>query len=85
MASDNAKTGETVPEPRLEWLRELDRSMAAIDSRLTRPRRPLADAAAFPEAAPESPGDAPPVLRPGKMLMIRYRMPRLPWPFRLLQ
>ena len=26
-----------------------------------------------------------PELKPGKMLMIRYRMPRLPWPFRLLQ
>lgn len=24
-------------------------------------------------------------LRPGKMLVIRYRMPLLPWPFRLLQ
>ena len=24
-------------------------------------------------------------LRPGKMLLIRYTMPRLPWPFRLLQ
>jgi len=24
-------------------------------------------------------------LRPGKMLMIRYQMPVLPWPFRLLQ
>jgi hypothetical protein len=24
-------------------------------------------------------------LRPGTILLIRYRMPRLPWPFRLLQ
>jgi hypothetical protein len=26
-----------------------------------------------------------PGLRPGKIVMIRFRLPRLPWPFRLLQ
>ena len=36
-----------------------------------------------PEAAAQEPAD--PALKPGKILMIRYRWPRLPWPFRLLQ
>jgi hypothetical protein len=124
MPGDHAKQGETVTGPRLEWQRELDATMAAIDSRLTHPRRRATDAGpqtpapgvaeanlttemldeiawrvaeqmrrqalAFPAPEPAAvPPAGPPVpdaaLRPGKMLMIRYRMPRLPWPFRLLQ
>ena len=40
---------------------------------------PPVPAPAAPHAREQSP------LRPGKMLMIRYRLPLLPWPFRLLQ
>jgi hypothetical protein len=125
MSGDNAKKGEIVRGPRLEWQRELDVTMAEIDSRLVHPRRRATDtgpqptlpglgevnlttelldeiawrvaeqmrrhALAFPtpqaEAKPAAaaPPVTEPVLRPGKMLMIRYRMPQLPWPFRLLQ
>lgn len=39
-----------------------------------------------PQAAPPASVEpAPAALRPGKMILIRYRMPTLPWPFRLLQ
>jgi hypothetical protein len=125
MPGDNAKQHETARGPRLEWQRELDATMAAIDSRLIHPRRRATDAGpppalpgvgevhltteildeiawrvaeqmrrhalAFPTAEPDlTPAAAAPLveeaaLRPGKMLMIRYRMPRLPWPLRLLQ
>jgi hypothetical protein len=123
MSSDNAKKSETVRGPRLEWQRELDATMEAIDSRLVHPRRRATDtgpqptlpglgevnlttelldeiawrvaeqmrrhALAFPtpaaEAIPAPPPEQEVSLRPGKMLMIRYRMPHLPWPFRLLQ
>ena len=123
MPGDNAKPHETVRGPRLEWQRELDATMEAIDSRLIHPRRRATDAGpqpalpglgevnlttelldeiawrvaeqmrrhalAFPTPAEETEAaPAPPVtdaLRPGKIVMIRYRMPRLPWPFRLLQ
>jgi hypothetical protein len=37
-----------------------------------------------PVAAPP-PATPDPSLRPGKILMIRFQMPLLPWPFRLLQ
>ncbi len=57
---------------------------------------PIAPSQPAPAGAPARPRPpvqsrpvTPPVkdepLRPGKMLMIRYRMPALPWPFRLLQ
>jgi hypothetical protein len=127
MSSDNAKRRDIVRTARLEWQGELDSAMAAIDSRLTHPRRratdkQLAELPRLPElgdgeltselldevawrvaeeirrnppesVTPQPPApvvDAPPadeqlVLRPGKMLMIRYRMPLLPWPLRLLQ
>ena len=123
MPGDNANNSEPAA-PRLDWQRELDATMEAIDSRLVHPRRRATDAQrptlpgaagvtlsaemldeiawrvaeqlrrhaqAFPtpEADANVAAAAPPVreevLRPGKMLMIRYRMPRLPWPFRLLQ
>lgn len=45
------------------------------------PRPHGAPAATLPAAA----APPQPALQPGKMLLIRYRMPRLPWPFRLLR
>ncbi len=127
MSSDDAKRREVVRTPRLEWQGELESAMAAIDSRLTHPRRRATDkhldqlpklaelgdgeltsemldeiawrvaeeirrnpADSVPPLPPVPQVDAPPAeepagLRPGKMLMIRYRIPRLPWPLRLLQ
>ena len=38
-----------------------------------------------PLASEASADSAEPALKPGKMLLIRYQVPRLPWPFRLLQ
>ena len=43
---------------------------------------PSPQSAAAPSASTDH-QQAP--LRPGKMLLIRYRVPLLPWPFRLLQ
>lgn len=120
MPGDHAKKDETARGPRLEWQRELDATMAEIDSRLIHPRRRATDAGpqpalpglgeihltselldeiawrvteqmrrhalAFPTPADEAaPAPVKDVLRPGKIVLIRYRMPRLPWPFRLLQ
>jgi hypothetical protein len=128
MSGDNAKRREVARTPQLEWQSELDAAMAAIDSRLTHPRRRATDHAAdqqpgrpglghelTPEIldeiarrvaaeirrnqpvsvsappqpvtppAPRPDADKPPALGPGKMLLIRYRLPLLPWPFRLLQ
>ena len=124
MSSDTEKRREIVRIARLEWQRELDSAMAAIDSRLIDPRgrggdqtvaqptlprlghgeltseqldeidrrvaeqirrNPPANIAVPPPvAAPLAPHQQSP-LRPGKMLLIRYRWPLLPWPFRLLQ
>lgn len=38
-----------------------------------------------PVAPPSSRTTEAPELKPGKMLLIRYKLPLLPWPFRLLQ
>ena len=43
---------------------------------------PSPRSAAAPSAGND---DQQPPLRPGKILLIRYRLPLLPWPFRLLQ
>lgn len=43
---------------------------------------PSPQSAAAPSAGND---DQQPPLRPGKILLIRYRLPLLPWPFRLLQ
>jgi hypothetical protein len=46
----------------------------------------IADPPPQPTPAPSASTDhQQPPLRPGKMLLIRYRLPLLPWPFRLLQ
>lgn len=42
-------------------------------------------AAVAEPARADGPQRDEPALKPGKVLMIRYQMPRLPWPFRLLQ
>ena len=90
MSSENAKRREVLG---LEWQGELDSHLSDLDSRLKRSRR----AAKMPEPVPEPEPCGPPSraardsdrsevgLRPGKMLMIRFQIPRLPWPFRLLQ
>ena len=126
MSSDNAQPRAT-PPPRLDWQGELDTAMAAIDDRLTHPRRRASDKDAQPlpaelgqvaltkelldeiawrvaqhmrrsghggttakavnEALNEARSAKPPDagLLPGTMLMIRFRWPDLPWPFRLLR
>ena len=49
-------------------------------------RNPPAHVAVPPKPASAPASDAgPSLLRPGKILAIRYRLPLLPWPFRLLQ
>ena len=49
-------------------------------------RNPPAHVAVPPKPASAPALDAEPsLLRPGKILAIRYRLPLLPWPFRLLQ
>ena len=49
-------------------------------------RNPPAHVAVPPKPASAPAPDAEPSpLRPGKILAIRYRLPLLPWPFRLLQ
>jgi len=45
------------------------------------PTPPRAPARRQPPPPPQKQDDG---LRPGKMVMVRYRMPSLPWPFRLL-
>ena len=125
MSSDNAQRRAT-DVPRLEWQGELDTAMAAIDDRLTHPRRRASDRDAQPlpaelgqvpitkelldeiawrvaqqmrksghggttakavnEALTQSRSTKPePGLLPGKMVMIRFRLPDLPWPFSLLR
>ena len=53
--------------------------MADLDSRLAPPPpKPVAPPPHRQEARDAG-------LRPGKLLIIRYQVPLLPWPFRLLQ
>jgi hypothetical protein len=56
MSSDNAKPRATAL-PRLEWQGELDTAMAAIDDRLTHPRRRATDS--DPQPLPAELGDVP--------------------------
>jgi hypothetical protein len=78
MSSDSAKRRENPGLARLEWQGELDSHLAVLDSRLAppppRPRR-----TAFPP--PDRDDTRERGLKPGKTLIIRYR---LPWPFSLL-
>jgi hypothetical protein len=82
---------DTGPQPTLPGLGAVNLTNELLDEiawRVAEQMRRHALAFPTPDAA-TPPAAAPPVqeptLRPGKMLMIRYRMPRLPWPFRLLQ
>lgn len=77
------------PQPSLPGLGEVNLTAELLDQIAWR----VADqmrrhALAFP-TPPETKPVAAPVkdsgLRPGTVLMIRFRMPLLPWPFRLLQ
>lgn len=83
------RASEQGPQPALPGLGEVDLTTEVLDEIAWRVSEQMRrHALAFPAPAAEA-APAPPVkeptLRPGKMLMIRYRMPLLPWPFRLLQ
>ena len=57
----------------------------AEEIRRTAPEAPAAAARSAAPPAARNDEPPPPVLRPGKVLLIRFRVPLLPWPFRLLQ
>ena len=78
------------PQPALPGLGEMNLTSEQMDEIAWRVAEELRRTAqVFPveraeaDAAPREPEGAR--LRPGKMLMIRYRLPALPWPFRLLR
>ena len=80
---------DTGPQPTLPELGEVRLTAELLDEIAWRVSdRMRRHALAFPPPDDDKP-PAPAVretgLRSGKMLMIRYRMPLLPWPFRLLQ
>jgi hypothetical protein len=77
MSSESAKRRENSGLDRLEWQGELDSHLAALDSRLV-PPPPPPRRTAFP---PDREDTHERGLKPGKTLIIRYR---LPWPFSLL-
>lgn len=81
---------DTAPQPSLPGLGEVNLTTELLDEIAWRVAEQMRrHALAFPTPAEEAEPTPPPVqedsLRPGKLVMIRYRMPRLPWPFRLLQ
>lgn len=77
------------PQPELPGLGEVNLTAELLDEIAWRVAEQMRrHAAAFP--APEVKAAPPPPvkdsgLRQGTVLMIRFRMPQLPWPFRLLQ
>lgn len=79
------------PQPTLPGLGEINLTTQLLDEIAWRVAEQMRrHTLAFPTPAAEAkPATAPPVKdvgpRPGKILIVRYRMPRLPWPFRLLQ
>jgi hypothetical protein len=78
------------PQPQLPGLGDVHLTTELLDEIAWRVSEQMRrHALAFPLAAAEAAPAPPPAkdagLRPGKMIMIRYRMPLLPWPFRLLQ
>ena len=78
------------PQPTLPGLGEVNLTTELLDEIAWRVAEQMRrHALAFPTPPAEAKPAPPPAkdvgLRPGKMLMIRYRMPLLPWPFRLLQ
>jgi len=81
---------DTGPQPNLPGLGEVNLTTELLDEIAWRVAEQMRrHALAFPTSAEEARPAPPPVpeasLRPGKMVMIRYRMPRLPWPLSLLQ
>jgi hypothetical protein len=79
------------PQPTLPGLGEVKLTTELLDEIAWRVAEQMRrHTLAFPTPAAElKPAPAPPMKDlgplPGKMLIIRYRMPLLPWPFRLLQ
>ncbi len=82
---------DTGPQPTLPGLGEVKLTTELLDEIAWRVAEQMRrHTLAFPTPAAElKPAPALPVKDlgplPGKMLIIRYRMPLLPWPFRLLQ
>lgn len=79
---------DTGPQPALPGLGEVKLTAELLDEIAWRVSEQMRrHAAAFPPPVDDQPAPLAkePGLRPGKMLMIRYRMPLLPWPLRLLQ
>jgi hypothetical protein len=84
------RASDAGPQPTLPGLSEVNLTTELLDEIAWRVAEQMRrHALAFPTPAEEAkPAPAPPVtdaLRPGKFLLIRYRMPRLPWPLRWLQ
>jgi hypothetical protein len=84
------RAADAGPQPALPGLGEVKLTTELLDEiawRVAEQMRrhatmfPTAPAEARPAAAPTSDS----AIRPGTMLLIRFRMPLLPWPFRLLQ
>ena len=78
------------PQPTLPGLGEVNLTTELLDEIAWRVAEQMRrHTLAFPAQAAEVKPAPLPVLDlgppPGKMLIIRYRMPLLPWPFRLLQ
>lgn len=82
------RAADAGPQPTLPGLGEVNLTSELLDEIAWRVAEQMRrHAVAFPTPADVAKA-APPAtdaLRPGKILLIRYRMPRLPWPFRLLQ
>lgn len=80
---------DTAPQPTLPGLGQVNLTTELLDEIAWRVAEQMRrHALVFPTPAEVAKPAPPPVeasLRPGKILMIHYRMPRLPWPFRLLQ
>ena len=74
--SDKAKQREAARIPSLEWMQEFDSHLSEIDSRLTPPPPAPKKSARDREDTRRRP------VKPGTILVIRYR---LPWPFSLLR
>jgi hypothetical protein len=78
------RASDTGPQPVLPELGQVDVTSELLDEIAWRAAEQLRrQSAATP--APPAIQTPPPALRPGKMVLIRYRVPALPWPLRLLQ
>jgi hypothetical protein len=92
VAEQLRRTGDGAPATARSVLEALEQPPAASPPQPVPPPAAQTPPAFHPEATVPRP-PLPPLrsetgetgLVPGKMLMIRYRMPALPWPFRLMQ